>query len=85
MSGGSGQTMEGKITGVQAVSVTRKVCGMAMSNVELSLTYGLTPAVQMDAAAEEAKVEPEEATEEATEEAAEEKAEPETTSAEKEQ
>lgn len=74
MSGGSGQTMEGKITGVQAVSVTRKVCGMAMSNVELSLTYGLTPAVQMDAAAEEA-----------TEEAAEEKAEPETTSAEKEQ
>ena len=35
MSGGSGQTMEGKITGVQAVSVTRKVCGMAMSNVEL--------------------------------------------------
>ena len=74
MSGGSGQTMEGKITGVQAVSVTRKVCGMAMSNVELSLTYGLTPAVQMDAAAEES-----------TEEAAEEKAEPETTSAEKEQ
>ena len=65
MSGGSGQTMEGKITGVQAVSVTRKVCGMAMSNVELSLTYGLTPAVQMDAAAEEAKVETEEATEEA--------------------
>ena len=52
MSGGSGQTMEGKITGVQAVSVTRKVCGMAMSNVELSLTYGLTPALQMDAAAE---------------------------------
>ena len=69
MSGGSGQTMEGKITGVQAVSVTRKVCGMAMSNVELSLTYGLTPAVQMDAAAE----------------VTEETAEPETTSAEKEQ
>ena len=67
MSGGSGQTMEGKITGVQAVSVTRKVCGMAMSNVELSLTYGLTPAVQMDAAAEEAKVETEEATEVAAE------------------
>ena len=74
MSGGSGQTMEGKITGVQAVSVTRKVCGMAMSNVELSLTYGLTPAVQMDAAAEEAKVEIKVETEEATEEAAEEKA-----------
>ena len=70
MSGGSGQTMEGKITGVQAVSVTRKVCGMAMSNVELSLTYGLIPAVQMDTAAEEAKVETEEATEEATEEKA---------------
>lgn len=78
MSGGNGQTMEGKITGVQAVSVTRKVCGMAMSNVELSLTYGLTPAVQMDAAAEEAKVETEEATEEkAAEEVTEETAEPE--------
>ena len=47
MSGGSGQTMEGKITGVQAVSVTRRVCGMAMSNVDLSLTYGLTPSVQI--------------------------------------
>ena len=78
MSGGNGQTMEGKITGVQAVSVTRKVCGMAMSNVELSLTYGLTPAVQMDAAAEETKVETEEAAEEkAAEEVTEETAEPE--------
>ena len=79
MSGGSGQTMEGKITGVQAVSVTRRVCGMAMSNVDLSLTYGLTPSVQIDAAPEEtAKVETEEATEEVTEEVTEETAEPET-------
>ena len=77
MSGGSGQTMEGKITGVQAVSVTRRVCGMAMSNVDLSLTYGLTPSVQIDAAPEEtAKVETEEATEEVTEETAEPETEP---------
>ena len=46
LSGGAGKEMAGKIADVQAVSVTRRVSGFARSDVELSLTYGLTPSVQ---------------------------------------